>query len=119
MENFVSFKIKDEENDLVAKIADRYEKNVGKEHLPSDVTISTMTISCHMDTEFKISEIGKYIDLDPNTIVGCKYGTGNIRTVLIQKKRSTQWQKEFWLRSTGKTIIRTNLQPMQPMPYQR
>ena len=94
MENFVSFKIKDEENDLVAKIADRYEKNVGKEHLPSDVTISTMTISCHMDTEFKISEIGKYIDLDPNTIVGCKYGTGNIRTVLIQKKRRRNKKKK-------------------------
>uniref|UniRef100_A0A6C0ABY6 TATA-box binding protein n=1 Tax=viral metagenome TaxID=1070528 RepID=A0A6C0ABY6_9ZZZZ len=94
MMNFVSYKIKDDKSDIVTEIANKYEKNVGKEHLPSDVTISTMTISCHMDTKFKILEIGKYIDLDPSTIVSCKDGGGNIRTVLIQKKKRRNTKKK-------------------------
>lgn len=42
--------------------------------LPEDVGISTMTVCCELDIEFKVNNVAKYIDLDKNGIVSISYG---------------------------------------------
>jgi TATA-box binding protein (TBP) (component of TFIID and TFIIIB) len=64
--------------------------------LPNDVNISTMTITCKIDTLFIVDNIGKYFDLIPGEIFGIKYGSlpdtnrflcGNKTKKKIRKKK--------------------------------
>lgn len=80
--------------------------NVGKQklnlkldmdQLPEDVSISTMTITCKIDTEFNVTNIGKYMDLKHNGIVAVKHGETADKTTnrsLIIKKQSQQKDKK-------------------------
>jgi TATA-box binding protein (TBP) (component of TFIID and TFIIIB) len=42
--------------------------------LPDDVGISTMTVCCDLDIEFKVSNVAKYIDLNKDGIISISYG---------------------------------------------
>lgn len=57
--------------------------------LPEDLIISTMTITCSMNTLFNIINIGKYIDLSESAIVSVKYGNklSGIRALAIGKQK--------------------------------
>ena len=59
---------------------------------PDDVIISTMTIICKINTKFNTENIGRYLDLNRNTIVGIKYGDckdENTNRTLIPRKYNT------------------------------
>jgi len=67
--------------------------NIDLDKLPEDVSISTMTITCKIDTEFNVTNIGKYIDLKYNGIVAVKHGNSDDKTTnrsLIVKRQSAQ-----------------------------
>ena len=57
--------------------------------IPYDVSISTMTIICKLDTEFNCLNIAKYIDLHPDNILSVSSGlvgdNETNRTILPQK----------------------------------
>jgi len=62
--------------------------------LPEDIHISTITITCHVNTDFYVNNIGKYLKLKPNGITMvkyCKIVNGEkkncIRTINKEKKR--------------------------------
>ena len=42
--------------------------------LPDDVRISTMTVCCDLDIEFKVNNVAKYIDLNKDSIISISYG---------------------------------------------
>jgi TATA-box binding protein (TBP) (component of TFIID and TFIIIB) len=42
--------------------------------LPDDVRISTMTVCCDLDIEFKVNNVAKYIDLNKDSILSISYG---------------------------------------------
>jgi len=60
---------------------------------PEDVTISTITMTCKMNTEFLVENIGKYINLEHDRVVSVKYGNNIIRS-LIPKKVINQKKKK-------------------------
>jgi TATA-box binding protein (TBP) (component of TFIID and TFIIIB) len=67
--------------------------NIDLDKLPEDVFISTMTITCKIDTEFNVTNIGKYIDLKYNGIVAVKHGNSDDKTTnrsIIVKRQSAQ-----------------------------
>lgn len=67
------------------------------EKLPSDVTISTMTIICKLNTTFNCENIARYINLDLNKILAVSYGDftdSQTNRKLIQKKRTTSKPKK-------------------------
>lgn len=71
--------------------------NIDLTKLPDDVTISTMTITCKIDTEFNVTNIGKYIDLKYNSIITVKHGNNEDKTTnrsLIIRKQSSQKNKK-------------------------
>lgn len=63
-------------------------------NLPDDLRISTMTITCNLDTLIDIQHVGRYIDLVFGSIVCVKYKTNNnkmddntvIRSLIKMKK---------------------------------
>ena len=62
------------------------------ENLPDDIMISTMTITCKLNTLFNVKNIAQYVDLDDENILSVKHGkkediTTN-RTIIILKKNS-------------------------------
>lgn len=62
-------------------------KNIIKtDQKPLDVTISTMTLSLFLDTEFNVKNIGTHIGLSLSSILSVKHGT--IYRTLIKKKPS-------------------------------
>lgn len=68
---------------------------INLDSLPKDLHISTITITCIMDTEFNVQNIGKYIDLSHDSIVTVKYGTGPncIRSLIPQKDKTKKKKK--------------------------
>lgn len=67
--------------------------NIDFNKLPEDISISTMTITCKIDTKFNVTNIGKYIDLKYNGIVAVKHGNSDDKATnrsLIIKRQSTQ-----------------------------
>jgi TATA-box binding protein (TBP) (component of TFIID and TFIIIB) len=61
--------------------------------------ISTMTITCNLNTLISIENIGKYIDLNFGSIVCIKYGNNKIRTLIKLKKvnkKSKKKKKNFY-----------------------
>ncbi len=64
--------------------------------LPSDVTINTMTVICHMDMIFNVSNIAKYIDLSLDGIIKISHGrSGDILTnrIIVHKKKFKKIKK--------------------------
>ena len=59
--------------------------------IPSDITISTMTLICRTETIFNVSNIGHYLDLSYDKIFSVKYGSlpETNRTLNCKKKRRT------------------------------
>lgn len=69
------------------------------DNLPDDLRISTMTITCNLNTLISIENIGKYIDLNFGSIVCIKYGNNKIRTLIKLKKvnkKSKKKKKNFY-----------------------
>lgn len=84
-------------NHNVEKIKTRAIKELELSKLPDDVTISTMTIICKIDTEFICPNIAKYIDLKYDAILSVTHGKdGDLRTnrSIIVKKNSTGKKKK-------------------------
>ncbi len=64
--------------------------------LPKDVFISTMTVCCELDIEFKVNNIAKYIDLNKNSIISISYGRNDdpcTNKSLVPKKKSKKKKK--------------------------
>lgn len=85
------------ENQYLTKDTSKINKkillDIDLDMLPEDVSISTMTIACKIDTEFNVTNISKYIDMKYNSIVLVKHGNIEDKTTnrsLITKKQSTQ-----------------------------
>jgi TATA-box binding protein (TBP) (component of TFIID and TFIIIB) len=59
------------------------------EKLPDDLKISTMTVTCNLDTLIDIQNVGKYISMSHGRIVCVKYGPNNstVRTLIKLKKK--------------------------------
>ncbi|AYV84672.1 MAG: TATA box binding protein [Hyperionvirus sp.] len=71
--------------------------SIDLDQLPEDVSISTMTITCKIKTEFNVTNIGKYIDLKYNSIVTVKHGACDDKTTnrsLVFKKQTAQKYKK-------------------------
>lgn len=60
------------------------------EKLPDDLKISTMTITCNLNTLIDIQNVGKYVDLSFGKIVCVKYGPNNsvVRSLIKLKKKT-------------------------------
>jgi TATA-box binding protein (TBP) (component of TFIID and TFIIIB) len=60
--------------------------------LPNGLKISTMTITCRFDTQFRINNIGKYLDLSENSVLSVKYknkeGDSCMRSLIPVKKKA-------------------------------
>jgi TATA-box binding protein (TBP) (component of TFIID and TFIIIB) len=70
---------------------------IDNEQLPEDVTISTITATCSIDTEFIVGNIGKYIDLKHSSIISVKHGNSEdpaTNRTLIKKKKTGQKKKK-------------------------
>ncbi|QKF93950.1 TATA box-binding protein [Fadolivirus algeromassiliense] len=63
-------------------------------NLPDDLKISTMTITCNLDTLIDVQNVGKYIDLSFGSIVCVKYGPTNVRTLIKLKKSNSKTKKK-------------------------
>lgn len=95
MMEFIRVNKDEERKDIIEKVSKSYEKLVKYDSLPEDVSISTMTISCHVDTYFIIENIGKYIELDPKKIVCVKCDNiGGERSLLELRKRKKKCNKD-------------------------
>lgn len=70
--------------------------NINLSKLPDDLTISTMTLTCNLDTLFNLPNIGKYMDLKFGGIVYIKYGgVNNIKSLIkLKKKNKTKKKKQ-------------------------
>lgn len=66
--------------------------------LPKEITISTTTITCKINTTFDVRYIAKYIDLRRDAILTVNYGDTNNhvtnRTILINKKKNRKKNKK-------------------------
>jgi len=77
--------------------------------LPDDVCISTMTVCCELDIEFRVNNIAKYIDLNKNSIIGISYGryddiTTN-RSILPRKKLKKKKGKRVFYNQVSLAIM--------------
>jgi len=87
---------KNVDSDPIVKTNILKEFSVG--HLPEDVTISTMTLTCKIATKFNCENIAKYIDLDVSRILTVTHGelgnTKTNRTIVPKKKTSGKPKKQ-------------------------
>ena len=65
---------------------------INLDDLPDDLKISTMTITCNLDTNLDVVNIGKYIELSENGIVTVKHGD-KTRTLIVSKKNEKKKKK--------------------------
>lgn len=75
------------------------------EKLPDDLNISTMTITCNLDTLIDIQNVGRYMDLAFGQVVCVKYGPNNsiVRSLIkLKKKKKTtkKNRKNFYNQAT-------------------
>ncbi len=64
------------------------------DNLPSGLRISTMTLTCNLNTLINIENVGNYIDITPGNIVCIKYGDNKIRTIIKLKKKNKRSNKK-------------------------
>ena len=81
---------------LNIKIKAMNELNINK--LPDDVTISTMTIVCKINTKFNCGNIARYIDLKTDNIVSVIHGKNGDpetnRAIIINKNNIGKIKKK-------------------------
>lgn len=67
-------------------------------YLPEEVVISTMTMTCKINTQFYCGNIARYVDLNPNAIQSVTHGisgdTKTNRTIITKKKKSGKKKKQ-------------------------
>lgn len=63
-------------------------------NLPDDLRISTMTVTCNLNTLITIENIGKYINLSFGNTVCIKYGNNKVRTLIKLKKSNKKTKKK-------------------------
>ena len=79
-------------NVIISKLIE----SLGIHTLPSDISISTMTLACKMNTKFNCRKIAKYIDLSYDGILSVKCGNEYDLTTnrsLLPKKKKTGKKK--------------------------
>ena len=64
------------------------------DNLPDDLRISTMTVTCNLNTLIDVGNIGKYIDLSFGRVVCIKYGNNKIRTLIKLKKTNKKSKRK-------------------------
>jgi TATA-box binding protein (TBP) (component of TFIID and TFIIIB) len=82
--------IKDEYQININKLTTKAINEVEIRKLPDDVSISTMTITCALDTEFLCGNIARYIDLKSTGILSVsngKFGDPQTNRTIIDYKR--------------------------------
>lgn len=78
------------------------ENSLNLNNLPSELHISTMTITFNLATTFDVQNIGKYIDLSFGNILCVKYGPSGsnlIRSLIkykVSKKKTKKKKKNFY-----------------------
>ncbi len=85
---------------------------INLDNLPKDLHISTITITCIMDTEFNVQNIGKYVDLTLDGIVTIKYGTTDdcVRSLVPVKtknKKKKRIKKIFYNQVSVEILSKT------------
>lgn len=97
----------DPKNDPANVITTKFNSKNGfnLENLPDDLNISTMTVTCNLDTLIDIQNVGKYLELELGKVVCVKYGPNNsiIRTLIkLKKKKKTtkKNRKNFYNQAT-------------------
>lgn len=86
-------------------------------NLPDDLRISTITLTCRLDTEFYVDNIGRYVDMSANGIVETKYGKNAncIRTIISKgnkPKRKKKTKKSFYNQVTVKVNTKSKQKPL-------
>lgn len=80
------------------KIASDIADKLGFDKLPTDMTISTMTLSCKVNTQFNCKNIARYVDLSYGGILSVKCGsddnTKTNRTLLPKKQKTGKPKKK-------------------------
>jgi TATA-box binding protein (TBP) (component of TFIID and TFIIIB) len=90
--NHINNNIMDDKSILRNKIVDA----IIMKKLPPDVCISTMTICCELDIEFRVNNIANYIDLDKDSIINISYGRNDDPSTnrsLFPRKKSKKKKK--------------------------
>jgi TATA-box binding protein (TBP) (component of TFIID and TFIIIB) len=87
-------------------------------NLPEDLRISTITLTCSINTEFYVENIGKYVDMSLNAIVSTKYGKhANCSRTIVSKgnkpKRKKKNKKSFYNQVTVE--VNTKSKPAKPL----
>ena len=83
--------------DIKLRLEKKLEADIKKNILPEDITINTMTIICDTNITFNVSNIAKYIDMNPESIIDIKYGrSGDNMTnrTLSKRKRGKKIKKK-------------------------
>ena len=80
--------------------------------VPKDINISTITITCRIDTDFYYPNIGTYVKLQPNGICYVEYGVGTkvecVRSIInMEKKKRKKKKRAFYNQVTLKICIGT------------
>jgi TATA-box binding protein (TBP) (component of TFIID and TFIIIB) len=123
MEEIKEFSDHNEESELISEItsqkitlnhsSSKYMDNLVNfldiENKPNDMIISTMTVTCALDTEYNLDNICKYIDLNHTSIISVRYGDPHDertnrtlipeKAYIIQRKKN---KKSFYNQATFK-----------------
>ena len=91
----------------------KFKSLIDLKSLPTDLSISTMTIICDFgNVEFYLENISKYIDLNPNGILSIKYGDSlDCNRSLIPEKKKRKPTKSFYNQSTVKIMTPDGSKP--------
>lgn len=95
------------------ELLQKFDAQIKSIRFPDDLiewglTISTMTITCQLDTEFNITNIGKYLEMSSKDIISVKYGdeTEGTRALVFKKinkpKKKKKKHKSFYNQATVK-----------------
>lgn len=72
--------------------------DIGLDKLPTEITISTMTIVCKINITFNVTDISRYIDLKHDGIITIKHGSDND----VQTNRSLITKKNLAIENDRK-----------------
>ena len=93
------------------ELNDQLKPLVDLKEVPKNINISTITITCKIDTDFYYPNIGKYIKLQSNGICYVEYGIGTkvecIRSIIKvkTKKKKKNKKRAFYNQVTLKIYI--------------
>ncbi|ARF09340.1 TATA box binding protein [Catovirus CTV1] len=91
-------------NNSITKVKEKMENLIDINCKPEDVTISTMTITCKLGTDFNVENICKYIDLSRNGVIEVVSGK-DTRTLITKKcnnQKNKKGKREFYNQITLK-----------------